>query len=104
MMPGKHSFWSIKNYRRQHWQREARETKFPWDRGGLGLRNGMGLQCTEDKAIKRKKIYYGKMPALQSSSWGSINQHNIAMPNLWQLQAAPEALTAVCSGRGEIQV
>lgn len=44
------------------------------------------------------------MPGLQSSSWGSINQQNITVPNLWQLQAAPGALTAVCSGRGEIHV
>lgn len=96
-MPGKHSFWSIKKW---HCQREARETKSPWDRGGLGLRNGMGLQSTDGKVIKKKKIDYGKMPALQSSSWGSVNQHNITVPNLWQLQAAPGALTAVCSARG----
>lgn len=71
--------------------------------GGLGLRNGMGLQSTDGKVIKRK-IYCGRMPALQSSSWGSINQHNITVPNLWQPQAGPGALSTVCSGRRGIQV
>lgn len=47
--------------------------------GEDGEKNGTDLQTA--RLLKRKKNHYGKMLALQCRSGGSINQHNITMPN-----------------------
>lgn len=69
--------------------------------GEDGEKNGTDLQTA--RLLKRKKNHYGKMLALQCRSGGSINQHNITMPNWGQLQAGPCAPSVACCRKAGIQ-